>query len=79
MKAVVLEAFGDEVYAMPFGQSSNGSYAEYLCLPVEFVAKKPNNLTFDQAAAVPLSAMTAYRAMIASSALKGGDTIFIAY
>ncbi|MBS0604129.1 MAG: NADP-dependent oxidoreductase [Verrucomicrobia bacterium] len=69
---------GDEVYAMPFGQCSNGSYAEYLCLPVEFVAKKPNNITLEQASAIPLVAMTAYRAMIASRALKKGDSIFIA-
>ncbi len=71
-------AVGDEVYAMAFGQSSNGSYAEYLCLPLEFVAKKPKNLTFEQAAAIPLSGLTAYRAVFASSAIKKGDAIFIA-
>lgn len=69
---------GEEVYAMPFGQCSNGSYAEYLCLPAPFVARKPKTLSFEQAAVTPLAAMTAYRAMIASSALKKGDTIFIA-
>lgn len=69
---------GDEVYAMAFGQSSNGSYAEYLCLPSEFAAKKPKNLTFEQAAAVPLVGLTAYRAVIAPSAIKKGDEIFIA-
>ncbi len=71
-------ALGDEVYAMPFGQCSNGSYAEYLCIPVEFVWKKPKNISFEQAAAIPLAAMTAYRAMIASGAIKKGDAIFIA-
>ncbi len=69
---------GDEVYAMPFGPSSNGSYAEFLCLPVSVVAKKPSNLSFEQAAAVPLAAMTAYRAMLSSHAIKRGDTLFIA-
>ncbi len=69
---------GDEVYAMSFGQCSNGSYAEYLCIPVEFVAKKPKNITFEQAAALPLASMTAYRAMISSGAIKKGDSIFIA-
>ncbi|MGC1879458.1 MAG: NADP-dependent oxidoreductase [Rhabdochlamydiaceae bacterium] len=71
-------AVGDEVYGMALGQSSNGSYAESLCLPIEFVAKKPKKLNFEQAAAVPIVALTAYRAMIASLALKKGDTIFIA-
>jgi NADPH2:quinone reductase len=71
-------AVGDEVYAMAFGQASNGSYAEYLCLPAEFAAKKPKNLSFEQAAAVPLASLTAYRALIAPSAVKKGDEIFIA-
>jgi NADPH:quinone reductase len=69
---------GDEVYAMPFGPCSNGSYAEFLCIPVSMVAKKPSNLSFEQAAAVPIAAMTAYRAMISSHAIKRGDTLFIA-
>lgn len=69
---------GDEVYAMSFGQGSNGSYAEYLSIPVEFVAKKPKKLNFAQAAAIPLAAMTAYRAVIASGSMKKGDRVFIA-
>lgn len=69
---------GDEVIAFPFGQCSNGSYAEFLCLPVEFVTKKPKNISFEQAASIPVVALTAYRAMIAPAALKKGDTIFIA-
>jgi len=69
---------GDEVYAMTFIRSSNGSYAEYVVLPEELVAKKPKNLTFEEAAAVPLAAMTAYRATWAVSAIKKDDTVFIA-
>lgn len=71
-------AIGDEVYAMPFGQSSNGSYAQYLCVPAAFVCKKPKKLTFEQAASLPLVSMTAYRAMVASGALKKKGSIFIA-
>lgn len=69
---------GDEVYALAFGRCSNGSYAEYLCLPSEFAAKKPKELSFEQAAALPIAALTSYRAMMASSAIKKGDVIFIA-
>ena len=69
---------GDEVIAFAFGTSSNGTYAEFLSLPTEFVVKKPKNISFEQAAAIPVVALTAYRAMIASNALKKGDTIFIA-
>jgi NADPH:quinone reductase-like Zn-dependent oxidoreductase len=55
---------GDEVFAATgFG----GGYAEYICLPekdvagrvVIEVAKKPTNLTFEEAAAVPIGGMTA--------------------
>lgn len=69
---------GEEVYAMCFGQGSNGSYAEYLCISSDFVARKPKNISFEQAAVIPLASMTAYRAMISSGALKKGDSIFIA-
>ncbi len=68
---------GDEVYAMPFGQCSNGSYAQYLCIPASFVSKKPKILSFEEAASVPLVAMTAYRAMISSGALKKEGSLFI--
>ncbi|MBI3237086.1 MAG: alcohol dehydrogenase catalytic domain-containing protein, partial [Chlamydiales bacterium] len=71
-------AIGDEIYAMAFGRCSNGSYADYLCLPQEFVYRKPRALSFEQAASIPLVAMTAYRAMIASGALNKKGSVFIA-
>lgn len=40
---------GDEV----FGQAENGAFAEYLALPASHVARKPANLTFEEAAAAP--------------------------
>jgi NADPH:quinone reductase len=71
-------AVGDEVVAMPFGQASNGSYAEYVSLPVSFVAKKPKRLSFAQGASFPLISLTAFRALIASDMLHEGDSLFIA-
>jgi NADPH:quinone reductase len=69
---------GDEVVAMPFGQASNGSYAEYVALPSSFVAKKPGRISFAEAAGFPLISLTAYRALIASAVLHKGDSLFIA-
>src|SRR4029079_9975950 len=49
-------AVGDPV----FGHSEKaGALAEYLAVPADKVARKPERLTFEQAAAVPLAAMTA--------------------
>ena len=68
---------GDEVYAMSIG-GSNGSYAQYSCVPEELVAKKPKNISFNEAASIPLAAMTAYRATIVSRAVKEHDVVFVA-
>lgn len=46
---------GDEVYAM----TRSGGFAEYVCVPADELVPKPGNLTFEQAAAVPLAALTA--------------------
>lgn len=50
---------GDEVYAMLLG----GAFAEYAAVPAAELARKPANLTFEQAAAVPLAACTAMVAL----------------
>lgn len=70
-------AVGDEVYAMSF-KGSNGSYAEWTCVPVELVDKKPPSLTFEEAASIPLASMTAYRATLAVLPLKKEDAVFVA-
>jgi NADPH:quinone reductase-like Zn-dependent oxidoreductase len=49
---------GDEVFGSPFG-SGLGAFAEYASLPENQLARKPRNLSFDHAAAVPLAASTA--------------------
>ena len=69
---------GDEVMGFAFGQGSNGTYAEYLCLPRAFVAPKPKSLSFEQAAAMPLISLTAYRTLIWTGAIQEGRPLFIA-
>jgi NADPH:quinone reductase-like Zn-dependent oxidoreductase len=49
---------GDEVFG-----TADGSFAEYAVVKVSRVVPKPNNLTFDQAAAVPVSACTAMKGL----------------
>src|SRR5437016_5517122 len=45
---------GDEVWAYLGGPCSNGSYAEYVSVPHEFATVKPRNLSFEEAASVPV-------------------------
>ncbi len=50
------------------GMPSDGTFAEYLVINENRLALKPKHLTFEQAAAIPLAGMTAYRALM----IKGG-------
>ncbi len=51
---------GDEVYSYVCTLANSGTYAEYVAVPAELVAKKPHSLTHDEAAAVPVAATTAW-------------------
>jgi NADPH:quinone reductase-like Zn-dependent oxidoreductase len=61
---------GDEVY----GTCRTGSYAEFAGTREKFLAHKPANLTFDQAAAVPVSGMTALEA---TRRVREGDRVMV--
>ncbi|HEV8190022.1 MAG TPA: NADP-dependent oxidoreductase, partial [Ktedonobacterales bacterium] len=71
-------AEGDEVYAYLLGgRNPGGAYAEYVCRPVEFVARKPRNLSFGQAAAVVTAGLTAYQCL-EHVQIQPGEPVFIA-
>ena len=63
---------GDEV----FGQATAGAFAEYLVMPAKMVARKPSNLTFEEAAAVPWAA-TALQGLRDAGGLKAGQKVLI--
>jgi NADPH:quinone reductase-like Zn-dependent oxidoreductase len=54
-----------------------GTYAEYTTAPEGFFAPKPPSLSFEEAAAVPLAALTAHQGLEALG-LRGGEMLFIA-
>jgi NADPH2:quinone reductase len=73
--AVTTFAIGDLV--MTYLVRKLGGYAEYVCVQALFVVRKPANLSFAQAAAVPVVGLTAYQAIVARAAVQPGDAVLI--
>ncbi len=71
-------AIGDEVYGMPRFPQEAKAYSEYVTAPVSDLALKPEHLTHQQAAGVPLAALTAWQALFDVAHLQAGQTVFIA-
>jgi NADPH:quinone reductase-like Zn-dependent oxidoreductase len=64
---------GDEV----FGRRSPGGFAEYACVSEKSIALKPANVTFEQAAAVPIAALTALQALRDTGHVESGQTVLV--
>ena len=67
---------GDEVYARP-NKDRIGTFAEYIAINQSDAAIKPSNLSMQQAAAIPLAALTAWQALVDVAKVKPGQRIFI--
>ncbi|GAA5176108.1 NADP-dependent oxidoreductase [Niveibacterium umoris] len=67
---------GDAVYARP-DIARNGSYAEYIAVRASEIARKPASLTWQQAAAVPLTALTAWQSLFDHAQLQAGERVLI--
>lgn len=59
------------------GQGGQGSYAEYAIASADRVARIPEGLGFDQAAALPVAALTAWQGLFDRGGLKAGDLAMI--
>ncbi len=59
------------------GLPDNGTFAEKLVVPVANLTAKPAHLTWEQAAALPLAGMTAWRALFTRAQLKAGERVLI--
>jgi NADPH:quinone reductase-like Zn-dependent oxidoreductase len=73
--AVTTWAVGDLV--MTYLVRKLGGYAEYVCVQALFVVRRPANLSFAQAAAVPVVGLTAYQAIVTRAAVQPGDAVLI--
>lgn len=67
---------GDEVYALP-SSDKIGTFAEYITLDERHVARKPKNLTMEEAASIPLVGLAAWQVLVEKVGLKKGQKVFI--
>jgi NADPH:quinone reductase-like Zn-dependent oxidoreductase len=61
----------------PLGASDGGMLAEFVALPEEGLVPIPDHLSFEQAAALPCAAVTAWNALITQGKLKAGDSVLV--
>ena len=59
------------------GMPENGTFAEYIVVPVHRLQHKPSHLDHRQAAALPLGGLTAYRALFRKGALRANQNVLI--
>jgi NADPH:quinone reductase-like Zn-dependent oxidoreductase len=71
-QAVTELAAGDEVFG-----TCEGSFAEYACASPRRVAPKPANLSFEQAAAMPVSGLTALQAVRDQGQVEAGQQVLV--
>lgn len=82
--AGVVEQVGEKVQSFQIGDPvfascglRFGGYAEYTCLPAnDLIAIKPANMTFEEAATVPVGGLTAWR-FLKQNGLKAGDQVLV--
>ncbi|MEK3838077.1 MULTISPECIES: NADP-dependent oxidoreductase [unclassified Paenibacillus] len=67
---------GDEIYGRP-RKSKIGTFAEYIVVHEDDIALKPRNLTFEEAASIPLVGLTSYQALHDILQLTAGQKVLI--
>ncbi|GAB2585478.1 NADP-dependent oxidoreductase [Kribbella endophytica] len=68
---------GDEVLGMPKFPVLPGAYAEYVVAPSRQFVRKPEALSFEQAAGLPLAALTAWQGLVETGGLQSGQRVLI--
>jgi NADPH2:quinone reductase len=75
---VVEVAPGEEVFAYCRKHFvGEGTYAEYVTVPVTYVARKPARLSWEEAGAIPLVGLTAYQALFFGAGVTAGETVLV--
>jgi NADPH:quinone reductase-like Zn-dependent oxidoreductase len=75
-KDVTMLQEGEEVFGSPF-MHGLGAFAEWVCISEDLLAPKPAALSFEQAAAVPLAALTALQGLRDQGQIEPGHKVLI--
>ena len=75
-RAVTGFQVGDQVYGLP-RRTMIGTFAEFFAVKAEDIALKPRNLTFVEAASIPLVGLTTYQAFNELMRLQAGERILV--
>jgi zinc-binding alcohol dehydrogenase/oxidoreductase len=59
------------------GLPDEGTFAQFVKVPADHVFPKPSHLSHEEAAAIPLGALTAYRALVTRGELQEGETVVV--
>jgi NADPH:quinone reductase-like Zn-dependent oxidoreductase len=71
---------GDDVLCRKYkiiGEDVRGGYAEYLCVPRHNLLPKPSKLSFEEAACLPLTFLTAWHMLMSRAQLRPGETVLV--
>lgn len=68
---------GDEVFGMQPPLGRMGGYAEYVAIDERALARKPSNVSHEEAAAVPCAGLTAYGALLRVGRVRSGSRVTI--
>jgi NADPH:quinone reductase-like Zn-dependent oxidoreductase len=76
-RGVTTLAPGDRVFGMPWFPRAAGAYAEFATAPSRQFARMPDGLSFEEAAALPLAALTAWQALVDTARVESGQSVLI--
>ncbi|MFQ5627220.1 MAG: zinc-binding dehydrogenase [bacterium] len=65
-----------DVYGV-IGEHVRGGYAEFVSVPAQNIVNKPENLSFEQAAAYPLTFQTSWHMLVAQAQVQPGDWVLV--
>lgn len=68
---------GDEVFGMVNFPGAGKAYAEFVAAPANHLALKPKNVSFEDAAAATLAALTAWQGLVTNARIKKGDRVLV--